>query len=78
MKKKIWLLRQMSGNYTICENKPPLDDGYITYGSEAKAIIKHLCGRQVKQWFGLDKHLKRNTCIQGYFNVSFTPIKKKK
>ncbi len=76
MRKKIWLLREITGGYTMCGKKPLLDGGYWYYNSGV--IVRHLCEKQVKRWFDLDRHLKNNTCVQGYFNVSFTPIKKKK
>ncbi len=78
MRKKIWLLREAGGLYTICEKKPSLDGGYLLYSTGPRAIVKGLCSIEIKKWFGLRRQLKRNTCIQGYFNVSFTPIKKKK
>lgn len=78
MRKKVWLLREEDGNYTICKDKPALGGSYLPYSSRPRSIVKNLCNREVKQWFGLKKHLAIDTCVQGYFTVSFTPIKKNK
>ena len=43
-----------------------------------EVITNDLCPVLVKKWFGLKRHLRRNTHIEGYFNVSFTPIKERK
>lgn len=37
-----------------------------------------LCPTRIKEMFGLKRHLKRNTNINGYLSVKFTPIRKKK
>ena len=83
MRKKVWLARTCSGDYNIFSNSPELikkaDNwfgGHITYW-EGKSIVSGLCPDLVKFWFGLKRHLKRKTCIQGTFSVSFTPDKKK-
>ncbi|KKM98523.1 hypothetical protein LCGC14_1157130 [marine sediment metagenome] len=76
MRKKVWLVRQDDGGYSIFVGpKPYLSD---TWYNDCDNIIRNLCKNLVKQWFGLKKHIRIGTCIQGYFNVSFKPIMRKK
>ncbi len=78
MRKKVWLIRDSDGDYAICMNKPSnYDVDFLYYTLRPYALVKNLCKDMVKKWFGLKRQLKRSTCIQGYFDVSFTPIKRK-
>ena len=76
MRKKVWLARDNDGDYALCLNKP-IDFGFIYYSHPHRAIIKGLCPEDTKKWLRLEKQLRKGSCVQGYFNVSFKPIKRK-
>lgn len=77
MKKKVWLTKDHYG-YDLYKTRPIFNDGYKTWSTgstvnQSNLIIGSLCPELVEQWFGLKKHLRRETCIRGTFSVSFTP-----
>ena len=78
MRKKVWLCRQYEpkGYSIFIGSKPYLSSRY--WYSRHECIIRNLCCEIVKEWFDLKRHLNPGTCIQGYFNVSFKPIRRKK
>ncbi len=82
MKKKVYLSRDSLG-YDLYKIHPKFmpdewDCEHWDTLNKSDIILSVLCVRKVKQWFGLKKHLKMNTCISGTLNVSFTPDKPKK
>ena len=79
MRKKIWLCREFTGSYSIFTGTRPRWSCEFWYSdNNSTNVIRILCKNLVKQWFGLKKHIRIGTCIQGYFNVSFKPIMRKK
>ena len=77
MRKKVWLARQDDGGYSIFIGSKPFSSDTFWYNAR-DAVIRNLCKDLVEQWFGLKKHIRSGTCIEGYFNVSFKPIRRKK
>ena len=78
MKGKIYLTRDCLG-YDLYTSKPVFTGMRWVEGDEPMSylIASSLCPKLVKSWLGLEKHLRKGTCIRGTFNVSFTPDKKK-
>ncbi len=79
MRKKVWLARHKSGWYGLYIGKPRYFENRWRYGYniEDNCIISDLCPELVKTWI-LKKHIRPGTCVEGYFNVSFKPIRRKK
>lgn len=63
MKEKITLTRRWTGEYVISKGN--------------NIFMYDLCPRLTKKWLGLKRQLKDES-IEGYLEVKFTPIKKKK
>ena len=79
MKRKLWLSRDSTGDYGLTPFKPKFSGGEVLFmGDNRGLIINNLCADLVEKWFGLNKPLKEGEYVRGNFNVSFTPIKKKK
>ena len=73
MRKKVWLSRDYFDQYCLTLFKPNF------YEVDNRGlIINDLCPKFVEKWFGLKRSLKRDEHVQGYFNVSFKPIRRKK
>ncbi len=78
MRKKVWLSRDGCNYYCLTPFKPKFINGTIFAGTNSGLIIKNLCPKLVEKWFGLKRPFKIGEYIQGYFNVSFKPIRGKK
>ncbi len=76
MRRKVWLARDLDGWYGLFLGRPRSIGGSFYEGVYGDVIIRRLCESITRKWL-IDRHIRKGTCVEGYFNTSLKPLKKK-